>query len=167
MTCVRGKRRIYRPFDGNYEVLELRQYPYTSEYMEAVSKRIRANLTGELVAREIREKYPSNHPRWGYPFFGYCVPATFTLLYLMDTDVLETMRGEDKEGEGHWWLKDKLTERIYDLTAEQFSNKTELQSIYEGGCMGENHNLYKNMPDSTIFNLIQKVEPNSMRFIVS
>ena len=45
------------------------------------------------------------------PYFGHCVPVTFSLLYLMDTDELQPVRVEDASGEGHWWLRDVTPKR--------------------------------------------------------
>ena len=77
MTIVDGKQRIFRNKGDRYDVLEFVRYSYTAVQTDKVSKLIRANLTDDLISDDIREKYPEDHPRWKYPFFGHCVPATF------------------------------------------------------------------------------------------
>ena len=166
MAIVEGKQRIFRRMDELYDVLEFERYPYTLIQTDKVSKLIRSKLTDDLISNDIREKYPQDHPRWKYPFFGHCVPATFVLLYLMDTGTLEPMRGEDSSGEGHWWLRDILTKEIYDLTLDQFPTYGELEMVYATGTprgywgMGE-------MPTSRFFDLIQRVQPDSKRWTSS
>ena len=100
MTVVDSKQRIFRQNGGRYDVLEFQRYPYTVTQTNKVSNLIRSNLIDDLMSEEIKEKYPEGHSLWKYPFFGYCVPATFVILYLMDTATLEPIRGQDASGEG-------------------------------------------------------------------
>ena len=51
-------------------------------------------------------------------YYGHCYHATQALYYLMDTDRLVSMKGEDYRGESHWWLQDE--DKIYDVTADQY-----------------------------------------------
>ena len=166
LTTVDGKQRIFRPVEKYYDVLEFQRYNYTENEIEKVSNLIRDELTGDLISKDIKDKYPPDHPRWKYPFFGYCVPATFVMLYLMNTAVLEPMRGEDSGGEGHWWLRDKLTREKYDLTSDQFSTPGELEAVYATGHPKGYYGL-KEAPASQFFELIQKVQPASKRFKAS
>ena len=169
MTCVDGNYRIFRKSNdlgglaGKYDVLEFKRYPYTPDQINKVSKLIRENLTDDLISIEIKQKYPSHHSRWKNPFFGFCVPATFVLLYLMDTESLIPMRGEDSEGEGHWWLRDKLSGERYDLTCDQFANCQERESVYQTGEPRGYFGLGE-MPDPQFFDLIQKIQPQSRRW---
>jgi hypothetical protein len=168
MTIVDGNHRIFRKSNnleglaGKYDVLEFERYSYAPDQLDKVSKLIRSNLTDDLLSKEIKKKYPDNHLRWKYPFFGHCVPATFVLLYLMDTEILEPMRGKDAEGESHWWLRDNLSQVRYDLTLDQFSTNEERESIYETG-KPRGYYGFGEMPASRFFDLIQKVQPNSKR----
>ena len=168
MTVVDGKHRIFRKTNnlsglaGKYDVLEFERHPYRPDQVEKISKLIRSNLTVDLLSKKFKKKYPDCHPRWKYPFFGFCVPATFVLLYLMDTEILEPMRGEDTEGASHWWLRDKLTQEKYDLTSDQFATNIELERIYETGKPTGYYGSGE-MPDSRFFDLIQKIQPNSTR----
>ena len=163
MTIVKGNYRIFRQINNTYDVLEFERYPYTPDQIDKVSNLIRTNLTDDLISKEIKEKYPSSHPRWKYPFFGHCVPATFVMLYLMETETLEPIRGEDKEGEGHWWLRDNLSHEKYDLTFDQFPTNEELESVYETG-KPRGYYGFGEMPASRFLDLIQKVQPNSKRW---
>ena len=169
MTIVDGSHRIFRKSNnlkglaGKYDVLEFERYPYTPDRLDKTSKLIRSNLTEDLLSKEIKKKYPDYHPRWKYPLFGFCVPATFVLLYLMDTETLEPMRGEDSVGEGHWWLRDNLSQERYDLTFDQFNAYEERENIYETG-KPRGYYGFGEMPASRFFDLIQKVQPNSRRW---
>lgn len=168
MTIVEGNHRIFRKNNnmkglaGQYDVLEFERYPYTPDQLEKVSKLIRSNLTDDLLSKEIKKKYPDNHFRWKYPFFGHCVPATFVLLYLMDTEILEPMRGENTDGEGHWWLRDNFSQEKYDLTFDQFATNQEREDVYETG-KPKGYYGFGEMPASRFFDLIQKVQPSSKR----
>jgi len=73
------------------------------------------------------------------------------------------MRGVDSEGEGHWWLRDKLSQKIYDLTFDQFENCKKRQSVYKTG-IPSGYFGSGEMPDSKFFSLIQKIQPNSKRW---
>ena len=164
MTVVAGKQRIFRKKGDQYDVLEFRRYPYTTIQTDKVSKLIRLSLTDDLLSKDIREKYPEDHPRWKYPFFGHCVPATFVLMYLMDTGTLEPIRGEDTSGEGHWWLRDILTREKYDLTLDQFPTYGDLEDVYATGKPRGYYGVGE-MPASQFFDLIQIVQPDSKRWI--
>ena len=169
MTIVDGHHRIFRKCNnlkglaGKYDVLEFERHPYTPDHLDKVSKLIRSNLTDDLLSKEIKKKYPDNHFRWKYPFFGFCVPATFVQLYLMDTETLEPIRGEDSEGEGHWWLRDNLSQERFDLTFDQFATNEERENVYKTG-KPKGYYEFGEMPASSFFDLIQKVQPNSRRW---
>ena len=128
LFIVDGKQRIFRKLNDGFDVLEYERYTYTEEHTEAVCNLIRDNLTENLLGADFIKKYPKTHKRWNDPYFGYCVPATFALLYLMDTDKLEPITSKDKEGIDHWWLRDKdHPNKIYDITHEQYADKTVLK----------------------------------------
>ena len=162
MTVVDRKQRIFRQVNNQYDVLEFERYLYTPDQIKKISKLIRSNLTDDLISKEIKKKYPDDHLRWKNPFFGYCVLATFSLLYLMDTEILEPMRGVDAEGEGHWWLRNNLSQERYDLTFDQFATNEERESVYETG-KPRGYYGFGEMPASRFFDLIQKIRPNSKR----
>lgn len=82
------------------------------------------------------------------------------MFYLMDTEFLEPMRGDDSEGKGHWWRTDNLSQEKYDLTLDQFSTNKEIESVY-GTAEARGYYRSDEIPASQFFDLIQKVKPNS------
>ena len=54
------------------------------------------------------------------------------VLVFMNTDILSPVRGEDTEGEGHWWLIDNNNGDIIDLTKDQYQTN-ELNGVYSLG----------------------------------
>jgi hypothetical protein len=159
-----SKHRLFRKRGEKYDVLEFERYSYTEGHMKAVCVLIQENLTEDLLSNKIKKVYPPNHKRWNNSFFGYCVPATFALLYLMDTDDLEPVRGEDASGEGHWWLKDVHSKQKYDPTCEQFPTHKELEEVYLTG-KPRGYFGFGEMPASRFLDLMQKVQPESKRWI--
>ena len=169
MCVVDKKHRIFRHIGKNYDVIEYTRYEYTPMLIDKVSKMIRENLTDELISNSFREKYPANHYRWKYPYFGLCVPATFFLLYLMDTNVLEPMSGTDSIGGTHYWLRDILTRERYDLTLDQFPTYEELEGVYatgkpKGYYGKDTDGRNSEMPTKRFFDLIQKIQPDAKRW---
>ena len=105
---------------------------YTTLSIEKIGDLIKGNLNFSLITSNIKRKYPSGHPRWKRELFGYCVPASFALLFFMDTDRLHPFTGSDPDGENHWWLEDVNTNHRFDLTSAQYSKK-ELEFVYGTG----------------------------------
>ena len=54
------------------------------------------------------------------PMFGHCYHSSQALFHLMDTNVLEQRTAVDYHDCSHWWLVDKTTDKIYDITADQY-----------------------------------------------
>ena len=156
---------IFRPKGKRFEVLSFQRLEYTPENVSFLSEKIRTNLTDDLISNDVRKKYPSGHPRWNRTLFGQCVPATFTFLYFMDTNILSPVRGEDTEGEGHWWLIDKNNGDIIDLTKDQYETD-ELVSIYS---TGKKRGYYgsKEAPAGRFFRLMQRVQPTSSLYEIN
>ena len=159
-----SKHRIFRKRGEKYDVLEFQRYDYTASQIEKISLVIKENLTDDLISKDVKDKYPPNDTRWNYPCFGHCVPATFSLLYLMDSFELQPVRGKDASGEGHWWLQDVHSKYKYDLTHEQFSTQKELEDVYDTG-RPSGYYGFGQMPASRFLDLIQKVQPKSKRWI--
>ena len=159
-----SKHRFFRKRGEKYDVLEFERYSYTEGHMNAVCDLIQNNLTEDLLSNKITKVYPPSHKRWNNSFFGYCVPATFALLYLMDTDDLEPVRGEDASGEGHWWLQDVHSKQKYDPTCDQFPTQKELEDVYDTG-RPRGYFGFGEMPASRFLDLMQKVQPESKRWI--
>ena len=157
MIKVDGKCRLFLK-RKKYDVVEYTPYEYTQDNITYVSNLIRDNLSNRFLT------IPPSHRRGHNPFFGLCVPATFTLFYLMDTDLLEPMRGQDYDDEWHWWLRDINTEQRYDLTAEQFPNQDELEKIYNSGKPSRFYGRPNGMPQKRFLDLLQCVQPHSGRW---
>ena len=167
MYKVDGKQRIYRALTDEYDVIEYEQYSYTSVSVANVITSIQTKLTSNLILPNITRTYPPNHERWKYPYFGYCVPATFALLYFIDTNDLEPMVGYDSEDEKHWWLEDKHTRARYDVTAAQFSTQEALDAVYATGKASGFYGGYNpnyEMPYASFFELMQRVQPSAIRW---
>ena len=174
MRKVDGKHRLFRPLTNDYDVIEYEQYSYTEGHIEAVSKLIQDNLSKDLLSDDFIKDYPPKHSLWKRPYVGYCVPATFALLYLMDTDKLQPMQGDvfiddyvnvydEGDWTWHWWLEDKKTKQKYDPTHQQFLTEDELQEVYKTGRpMG--YYGYYDQPASRFLKLMTKVQPTAVRW---
>ena len=143
------------------EILEFTKYDYTTQSIDIVSKLIIDNLNPSLLSSSILRKYPSNHKRWKRHLFGYCVPATFALLYFLNTEKLHPFSGSDEEGENHWWLEDITTNTRFDLTSSQYNQK-ELEYVYS---TGKPKRLYsfKGRPQKRFLDLMCLVQPSATR----
>ena len=93
--------------------LVFKPYNYTSINMTTVVSLIQFNLTPDLLKRK-KLKYNDGTNK----YYGHCYHASQALYYLMDTDQLVPMSGEDYRGEKHWWLEDNG--RRYDCTDDQY-----------------------------------------------
>ena len=145
------------------ETLEFTRYEYTPESVDVISKLIVENLNPSLLSGKFQKKYPSNHKRWKRHLFGYCVPATFSLLYFLNTENLHPFNGQDEEGENHWWLEDIKTNERFDLTSTQYNQK-ELEYVYS---TGKPKRLYsfKGRPQKRFLDLMCLVQPSAKRHI--
>ena len=94
--------------------------PYPMTEIDSVIGSIVSNLTPEMVTKKYREENKSNK------MFGHCYHSSQALFYLMDTDVLEQRTAIDYHDCSHWWLVDKTTEKIYDITADQYYSVDQL-----------------------------------------
>ena len=88
--------------------------PFPMSEIESVMGSIASNLKPEMVTKKYREENATN------PMFGHCYHSSQALFHLMDTDVLEQRTAIDYHDCSHWWLVDKTTEKIYDITADQY-----------------------------------------------
>lgn len=94
--------------------------PYPMTDIELVVGSIASNLKPEMVTKKYRAENATN------PMFGHCYHSSQALFYLMDTDVLEQRTAIDYHDCSHWWLVDKTTEKIYDITADQYYSVNQL-----------------------------------------
>jgi len=100
-------------------------YRFNELNMSLVMGLIQRNLTPDLLKhKKLMYKGDSNK------YYGHCYHSTQALYYLIDTDDLVPMSGEDYRGEKHWWLQHG--DNIYDCTAEQYLDKGKIPP-YHGG----------------------------------
>tara|TARA_Y100000004_G_scaffold53073_1_gene58991 strand:- start:1647 stop:2129 length:483 start_codon:yes stop_codon:yes gene_type:complete len=103
-----------------FQTRTLTYEPYPMTEIDSVIGSIVSNLSPEMVTKKYREENASN------PMFGHCYHSSQALFYLMDTDVLEQRTAVDYHDCSHWWLVDKTTEKIYDITADQYYSVDQL-----------------------------------------
>ena len=155
---------LFRPQNHpitKYDCLVFKRHAYTIKNVKLLTKQIQTNLVPSLLSRDVVKKYPKDHPRWSKPYFGYCVPAAFAMLFLMKTDRLQPMSGTDSGGENHWWLRDKGTLDIIDPTAEQF-NKKERKFVYKSGKPKRLYS-FQGRPQKRMLDLIQMIQPKTCK----
>ncbi len=116
-------------YDGN-NIIETRKlvfepYKFSELNMCLVIGLIQKNLTPDLLKRK-KLKYKDNPTK----YYGHCYHASQALYYLMDTDKLIPMSGEDYREEKHWWLK--YDDNVYDCTAEQYLSIGKLPPYHIG-----------------------------------
>ena len=105
--------------------LVFESYPYSD--INLVMSLLRLKLTPDLLSHK-RLKYRQDLLTNKY--YGHCYHATQALYYLMDTDKLVSMKGEDYRGESHWWLQDE--DKIYDVTADQYYSVNKIPPYEQG-----------------------------------
>ncbi len=165
---VGDRHELIRPIGyppKKYDVLNFKRYKYSSASASEVSAQIKDKLNFSFISHDIRIKYPMGHPRWQRCLFGYCVPATFSLLFFMDTKRLHPFTGSDPDGEKHWWLEDQFTRERFDVTSSQY-NEEELAFVYSNGKPKKLYSSY-GKPQSRFMDLMQTVQPNTNRFEVT
>tara|TARA_Y100001951_G_C11265337_1_gene255119 strand:- start:619 stop:1110 length:492 start_codon:yes stop_codon:yes gene_type:complete len=94
--------------------LKFEPFPYSE--INQVIESIQDYLTPDLLKGRKSLMYPNDCLINKY--YGHCYHASQALYYLMDTNKLIPMSGEDYRGEKHWWLQDE--ENIYDATSKQY-----------------------------------------------
>ena len=109
-TVERHRYREKKVFQTRTLVFE----PYPMTEIESVMGYIASNLEPKMVTKKYRAENATN------PMFGHCYHSSQALFYLMDTDVLEQRTAIDYHYCTHWWLVDTNTDKIYDITADQY-----------------------------------------------
>ena len=99
--------------------LTFEAYTFNELNMSLVMGLIQKNLTPDLLKHK-KLMYRGDPNK----YYGHCYHSSQALYYLMDTDGLVPMSGEDYRGEKHWWLQHG--DNIYDCTAEQYLDKGKL-----------------------------------------
>jgi len=139
-------------YDGN-KIIKTRRivfepYNFSELNMCLIMGLIQKNLKPELLKRKkLMFRDESNK------YYGHCYHATQALYYLMDTDRLVPMSGEDYREEKHWWLDDNGN--TYDCTAEQYWTVGKLPPYH----LGKKTAWYgwKQRPQQTSLDLMVKV----------
>lgn len=89
---------------------------YNKENLDKVSESIKKNLTPDLLPRYMRPRNASN------PMFGHCHTASGVLYKIFGPSSLHMHRALDDEGIYHWWVVDRETKDIIDLTRDQYDS---------------------------------------------
>ena len=139
-----------------FETRTLSFDPYSYSEIDLVIGLIQDNLTPDLLKGRKSLMYPSDVLTNKY--YGHCYHSSQALYYLIDTDKLVSMSGEDYRGEKHWWLQDG--EKIYDCTANQYLDKGE-NPPYN---IGKKTNWYgwKHRTQQVSLNLMKRVLGNRL-----
>ena len=123
-------------------------YPYSD--INLVMSLLKLKLTPDLLSHK---KLMYSQDRLTNKYYGHCYHATQALYYLMDTDRLVSMKGEDYRGESHWWLQDE--DKIYDVTADQYYS-VDKTPPYESG-KKTNWYGWKQRPQQISLDLMKRV----------
>jgi hypothetical protein len=124
--------------------------PYSYSEIDLVIELIQNNLTPDLLKNK-KLMYPGD--RMNNKYYGHCYHSTQALYYLIDTDQLVPMSGEDYRGEKHWWLQ--VRERILDVTSEQYYCVNE-SPPYNSGKKSKWYG-WKQRPQQITINLMKRV----------
>ena len=162
ISQVGGFHHIWRPKGRRFEVLRYIRLDYTAESLAVLHDAIGRNLTDDLISPQVRRHYPAGHSAWQRQRFGHCVPASFAMLYFLDTDALVPVRGVDPSGEGHWWLADRHTGAIHDITSCQYTDD-ELAQVYASG-RPKGYYGRGEAPAARVFRLMKRVQPDAVLF---
>jgi len=162
ISKVGAFHHIYRPKGRAFEVLRFVRHPYTDGHVARLLEDIEHHLTADLISPQVRRHYPAGHSAWQRPLFGHCVPASFALLYFLDTDLLVPVRGVDATGEGHWWLADRRDGHILDITGCQYT-EDERAEVYASG-RPRGYYGRGQAPAARVFRLMKRVQPAAELF---
>ena len=102
--------------------------PYSYDEIDTVIEKIQDNLSSDFLKGKKVLMYPDDITTNKY--YGHCYHSSQALYYLIDTDRLVPMSGEDYRGEKHWWLQDG--DKIYDATVNQYLDKKQDPPYNEG-----------------------------------
>ena len=119
--------------------------------MKTLIKTIQEKLTPDLLKKPYREENSKN------PMFGHCYVATETLYHLIDNPMdFNIQYGKDERNITHWWLKDKKTNEIVDVTADQYYS----QNLIPPYDKGRNASFLTNFPSKRAKKLMERVKTN-------
>ena len=108
--------------------LTFEAYRFSELNMCLVMGLIQKNLKEDLLKGRKSLMYPND--KGVNKYYGHCYHSSQALYYLIDTDKLVPMSGEDYRGEKHWWLQHG--DNVYDCTAEQYLDKGQLPPYNNG-----------------------------------
>ena len=94
-----------------------------------IIERIKNNLTPDLLKKEYVEENETN------PMFGHCYVATEALYHSIPKDIrynYSSVCGKDEDGITHWWIENKQTGEIYDITGEQYYSQGKTRPYHKG-----------------------------------
>ena len=127
---IEMKNVVRNSYDGDkivkQRILTFEPYPY--DEIDMVIKKIQDSLSPDLLKGRKKLMYPSD--LLTNKFYGHCYHSSQALYYLIETDKLVPMSGEDYRGEKHWWLQDG--NKIYDATVNQYLDKKQKPPYNEG-----------------------------------
>ena len=114
-------KKVQRHRYKDKEIFETRTltfeaYNFSELNMCLVMGLIQKNITPDLLKGRKKLMYPNDIKTVKY--YGHCYHASQALYYIMDTNSLTPMSGEDYRGEKHWWLQ--YNDNVYDCTGEQY-----------------------------------------------
>ena len=130
--------------------------PYSYDEIDTVIEKIQNNLSSDLLKGRKKLMYPNDVMTNKY--YGHCYHASQALYYLIDTDRLVPMSGEDYRGEKHWWLQDDSI--IYDVTEDQYYSKSEKPPHLKG--KKSSWYGWQQRPQQISLNLMKKVLGNRL-----
>ena len=113
------ERHSYAKIDGEWKItktitLSYEKIPYTLSTVLALQKKLEEVLTPDLLTPKYREENETN------PMYGHCYHTTQAVFYLLDSNTLDPMSAKDYRGDTHWWLKDRESGMVIDMTSDQY-----------------------------------------------
>ena len=150
---IEMKEVIRNSYDGDkivkQRILTFEPYPY--DEIDVVTQKIQDSLSPDLLKGRKKLMYPNDVMTNKY--YGHCYHASQALYYLIDTDRLVPMSGEDYRQEKHWWLQDGNV--IYDVTEDQYYIKSKVPPHSKG--KKSSWYGWKQRPQQISLNLMKRV----------
>tara|TARA_B100001250_G_scaffold27240_1_gene22475 strand:- start:1494 stop:2003 length:510 start_codon:yes stop_codon:yes gene_type:complete len=158
---TKGMKKVQRHRYKDKEIFETRTltfeaYNFSELNMCLVMGLIQKNITPDLLKGRKKLMYPDDVKTVKY--YGHCYHASQALYYLIETDKLVPMSGEDYRGEKHWWLQ--CGDNIYDCTAEQYYTIGKLPPYHNGKKTAWYG--WKQRPQQVSFELMKRVLTNRL-----
>jgi hypothetical protein len=82
-----------------------------------IIEKISLSLSPDLLKACYKEENSNN------PMFGHCYVASEVLFHILEAEYpgrFHPSRGKDDRGIVHWWITDRTTGKIIDITANQY-----------------------------------------------